>query len=43
MPGQPETVAVEVQIIEDATDAPVKEAEQANGPVEGGEEAPATE
>jgi len=54
MPDQPETVAAEVPVTEDATDAPVKEAtkeavpeqaseEVANGAAEGGEEAPATE
>ena len=51
MPGQPETVAAEVPVTKDATDAPVKEAtkeavpehaseEVANGAAEGGEEAP---
>ena len=51
MPDQPETVAAEVPVTEDATDAPVKEAtkeavpehaskEVANGAAEGGEEAP---
>jgi hypothetical protein len=50
MPDQPETVAAEVPVAEDAVDAPVKEAvkeveakpeEVANGAAEGGEEAPA--
>ena len=54
MPDQPETVAAEVPVTEDATDAPVKEAtkeavplqaikEVANGATESGEEAPAME
>ena len=49
MPDQPETVAAEVPVTEDAVDAPVKEAakeaapEQPEGEANGAAEAPAPE